>query len=72
MNPQEQELAQFIETILGNDNKLRQENESLMHQMILSKPNDFILYLLNLLSSPLEKNPKYYINFFLKVIKTHQ
>ncbi len=59
MDQTEYELAQFIESILGNDNKVRQENELLMNKLLLSKPNDFIQYLLNLLSS----------NFFIIFLK---
>lgn len=61
MNPQEQELAKFIEIILGNDNSLRNQNEALLNQMVLSQPNDFIFCLISLLSS---KN-SFFSHFFL-------
>ena len=64
MNPQEQELAKFIEIILGNDNNLRNQNEALLNQMVLSQPNDFIFCLISLLSS---KNA-FIFSFFIPII----
>ena len=61
MSQSEEELAQFIETILGNDNQLRKSNELLMQKLLLQNPNDFIMHLLNLISS---KNHKHYLIFF--------
>lgn len=51
MNEKEKDLAQLIDSILSNDNKVRQDNEAFLNKMIVSNPNDFIQSILNLLAS---------------------
>ena len=47
------QLIQVIHNILGSDNNLRKQSEESLNSLKKSSPNDFILFLLNLLQSNL-------------------